>query len=93
LISLGLFAWRVIGVIAFELSGWRGVLFIFPNLFENWYLFVLIVWRFFPRVTLVTWKQCLGWLAIVYIPKVGQEYLLHVAEAQPWDWIKSRLGL
>jgi len=30
---------------------------------------------------------------VLYIPKLAQEYLLHVAQAQPWDWIKRTLGL
>jgi hypothetical protein len=93
LISLWLFGYRVVGVILFEIFGSRALLFAFPNLFENWFLFVLIVWRFFPRVKLETWRQCLTWLLVLYIPKLGQEYLLHVAEAQPWSWLKDRLGV
>jgi hypothetical protein len=92
LIAVGLFAYRVVGVAAFEVTGWRPLLFIFPNLFENWFLFVLIVWKWFPGVKLDTWKRCLTWLAILYIPKLAQEYLLHVAQAQPWSWIKSKTG-
>ena len=45
------------------------------------------------RVKLDTWRRCLGWLVVLYIPKLAQEYLLHVAEAQPWGWLKQRLGL
>ncbi|MBA3275233.1 MAG: hypothetical protein H0T72_05515 [Chloroflexia bacterium] len=93
LISVWLFALRLVGVALFELSGWRPLLFIFPNLFENWFLFVLVIWRFFPNVRLDNWRRCLSWLAVLYIPKLGQEYLLHVAEAQPWSWLKDRLGL
>jgi hypothetical protein len=92
-ISIALYAFRVVGVALFELTNWRPLLLIFPNLFENWFLFVLVVWTFFPGVNLDTWRRCLRWLAVLYIPKLGQEYLLHVAEAQPWDWIKGRLGL
>jgi hypothetical protein len=88
-----LFFYRVAGVALFEIVGWRPLLFIFPNLFENWFLFVLVVWRFFPSVRLTTWRTCLTWLFVLYIPKLAQEYLLHVAQAQPWGWIKERLGL
>ena len=90
LIAIALFGWRVIGVILFELTDERWLLFAFPNLFEHWFLFVLIVWTWFPRVGLDTWRSALAWLVILYIPKLGQEYLLHVAEAQPWDWIKRQ---
>jgi hypothetical protein len=88
-----LFFYRVMGVVLFELIGWRPILFIFPNLFENWFLFVLIIWRFLPQVKLDTWGRCLGWLAVLCIPKLAQEYLLHIAQAQPWGWLKQRLGL
>lgn len=93
LVSLVLFGYRVVGVGAFELADWRPLLFIFPNLFENWFLFVLIVTRFIPRIQLRTWRQCLPWLVALYVPKLAQEYLLHIAEAQPWDWFKSTIGL
>ena len=93
LISIWLFAYRLVGVVLFEIVGSRWLLFVFPNLFENWFLFVLIVWRFFPRVNLNTWRTAIMWLAILYIPKVLQEYLLHVAEAQPWSWVKDTLRI
>ncbi len=88
LISIWLYGWRVVGVVLFELIGWRPLLFLFPNLFEYWFLFVLVIWRFYPNVRLNTWRRCLTWLTILYIPKLGQEYLLHIAEAQPWSWFK-----
>lgn len=93
LTAIALFAYRVIGVILLEITNWRPVLFVFPNLFEHWFLFVLIRNRWFPKLRLDTWKQVALWLFILYIPKLGQEYLLHVAEAQPWDWIKGTLGI
>ncbi len=93
LIALWLFAIRLAGVVLFEITGWRPVLFMFPNLFENWFLFVLIVWRFFPKLNLNSWRTALIWLAVLYIPKAFQEYLLHIAEAQPWAWLKDQLGL
>ena len=92
-IAIGLFAWRVVGVVLFELTDSRWILFAFPNLFEHWYLFVLIVWRWFPSVTLSSWREAIIWLVVLYIPKLGQEYLLHIAEAQPWAWIKRQVGL
>jgi hypothetical protein len=93
LTAISLFAYRVAGVIVFELTNWRPALFIFPNLFEHWFLFVLVRNRWFPNLRLDTWGRIAIWLLILYIPKLGQEYLLHVAEAQPWDWIKNTFGL
>jgi hypothetical protein len=88
-----LFLYRVVGVILFEVTGSRPLLFIFPNLFEHWFLFYLFRNWLFPGLRLDTWRRIAIWLVILYIPKLGQEYLLHVAEAQPWDWIKTRLGI
>jgi hypothetical protein len=93
LTATGLFLYRLLGVVIFELTHVRAALFAFPNLFEHWFLFYLLRCRFFPGLGLDTWRQTIIWLVILYIPKLGQEYLLHVAEAQPWDWIKRRLGL
>jgi len=93
ILSLALFSYRVVGVVLFEITDWRLLLFIFPNLFENWFLFVLIVIRFVPRIELRTWRQCSLWLSVLFVPKLGQEYLLHIADAQPWNWIKDSIGL
>jgi hypothetical protein len=39
-IAVALYAYRLAGVIAFELTGDRGILLLFPNLFEFWFIFV-----------------------------------------------------
>src|SRR5262245_55908879 len=44
-----LFGYRLAGVALFELTQARIMLFIFPNLFENWWLYVVIVRRFRPQ--------------------------------------------
>lgn len=93
LTAIVLFVYRLIGVLVFEVSDWRPTMFIFPNLFENWFLFVLFRNRFFASLRLDTWPRVFGWLAVLYIPKAGQEYMLHIAQAQPWDWIKGKLGI
>lgn len=93
LVALVLFFYRLVGVVIFEITGWRATMFVFPNLFENWFLFVLIRNQFFPGLKLDSWKRIAFWLVILYIPKAVQEYVLHVAQAQPWDWIKNQLGI
>ena len=91
LASFTLYVYRVVGVALFEVLGWRALLFFFPNLFENWFLFYLVRSRFFPSLRLDTWPRLLGWLLVLYLPKLGQEYLLHISEVQPWAWLKDRL--
>jgi len=89
--SIGLYLCRVLGVILFEATGARWLLFAFPNLFENWFLFYLVRCRFFPRMPWDMWARIVVALGLLYVPKLGQEYLLHVAEAQPWDWFKDNV--
>jgi hypothetical protein len=86
--SLGLFAWRAIGFVLFEITGMRAVLLLFPNLFENFFVYYLVVRRFFPRIVPRTIKQLLITLVILAIPKLAQEWVLHYAQLQPWEWMK-----
>ncbi len=39
-VSVGLYAYRLLGFATFELTQARGLLLFFPNLFEFWYLFI-----------------------------------------------------
>ena len=74
-----LFAYRLVGILLFEVAGWRAALLVFPNLFEVYYLLPLGVTRFAPRYAL-TPRRTLGWLALLLLPKLAQEYLLHSAK-------------
>jgi len=88
--SAALFAYRAAGFVAFEATQARVFLLIFPNVFENFYLAYLAVRKVAPAWQL-TPRRLAALLALVTIPKLGQEYLLHYAEAQPWDWIKRHV--
>ena len=87
--SIALYLYRLVGAIAFELTGIRVLLVFFPNLFENWFLFYLVRCRFFPRLRLDTWPRVLAALALLYIPKFFQEYILHYRQLQPWGWFRE----
>jgi hypothetical protein len=88
--SVALFAYRALGVALFEATQTRALLLVFPNLFENFYLAYLLLLRFAPQWALTPPR--LAWLLIaLLIPKLAQEYLLHFAEVQPWDWIKRNV--
>ena len=91
--SVFLFVFRLIGVAIFEATGaqYRIIVFLFPNLFEHFFLFYIIAERVKPR-WIPTTKKALAWvLFLLYIPKFGQEYLLHFAEASPWNWFKDAI--
>jgi hypothetical protein len=45
-IAVALFAYREIGVIAFEISDERAILLLFPNIFEYWFIFVAALKHF-----------------------------------------------
>ena len=86
-----LFPYRIVGVVLFELTGQRIMLFIFPNLFENWWLYCAFAMTFAPRLMPRSATQSAVILAVLLVPKMAQEYLLHFAEVQPWDWIKREV--
>lgn len=89
--AVALFAYRMVGAVLFELAGARWVLFVFPNLFEHWWIYVVAVERFWPRLYPRSGRGTAIALGLLLIPKMGQEYLLHVVEAEPWDWFKSHV--
>jgi hypothetical protein len=91
--AVALFVYRAVGVVLFELTERRIFLFVFPNLFENWWLYVVAVERFWSRVYPNSVKTVAIPMVLLLIPKMAQEYLLHFAEAKPWNWTKERLGL
>jgi len=45
-IAAALYAFRLAGFIAFEITGERGVLIFFPNVFEYWFIFVAALKQF-----------------------------------------------
>jgi len=87
--ALALFAWRLVGVIAFEITASRELLVVFPNLFENLYLYVLIMHKLRPSLLPRTWAQMLLVLVILYIPKAIQEWVLHWEQLHPWQWLRE----
>ena len=87
--SIALFVFRLVGIVAFEITGIRKLIFFFPNLFENFFLYIVVVEKFFPKLMPKNLKQLALVLVLLYIPKFGQEWLLHYQQAQPWNWFKE----
>jgi hypothetical protein len=86
-----LFAWRLVGVILFEITIYRPLLVVFPNLFENYFLYILVARRWFPRFVPRTVRQSVVVSLILLIPKEIQEYVLHWEELHPWQWLRETL--
>jgi hypothetical protein len=90
--SMSLFIYRIIGVILFEITQIRLFLFIFNNLFENFFIFEAARQKYFPKFKL-TVKRLVIALLILLIPKMIQEYILHYLELKPAVWMGTKLGL
>ena len=78
-IAATLFAYRIIGVLLFEIVGERWILLFFPNAFEFWFVFVAFMLRFAPQHEL-NWKHSLMFLVPITALKELQEYALHGAQ-------------
>ena len=77
-VAVGLLAWRLVGFVAFELTGERALLLVFPNVFEVWFLLVAALhhrWNPVPW-TVPTLAASLGGLLVI---KELQEWALHGA--------------
>jgi hypothetical protein len=83
-----LFSWRAIGFFLFFFINNKFVFFLFPNIFENFFLFCLIQRKFFPDFK--TTKRNI-WLIFILcaIPKMIQEWILHASgnDMKIYGWI------
>jgi hypothetical protein len=90
-VSRFLFYYRLVGALAFELSGIRAILVIFPNTFEYFFDFYEIVrLRWDPRRLdrgLVLRAAAFIWIVI----KLPQEYIIHIAQVSATGWIKANI--
>jgi len=80
---------RFVGVFAFEMTGNRRLLLAFPNLFENFYWYVLANRLLRPGRVLRGFGDTSKLLAVLLVPKLVQEWVLHVAEIHPWQLIEG----
>ena len=88
-ISRFLFFYRMIGVMAFELTGTRALLLIFPNTFEYFFIaYEVIRLRWDPR-RFSTRFWILTAAAIWIFVKLPQEYWIHIAQLDFTDTWKE----
>ena len=86
-----LFIWRAIGFAAFYLTGARAAFFFAPNIFEFFFLGVLIVWKIKPNFKF-TYKSTIILLLAVGIPNIIKEYIMHFKyPGQTWTFFKRNL--
>jgi hypothetical protein len=89
--SLFLYYYRLVGVVAFELSQWRPILFIFPNTFEYFWDFVEAVRMRWNTMRMGKWTVIISIAAIWIFIKLPQEYWIHIAQKDMTDAIKETL--
>ena len=91
--EIGRFLWyyRLVGVVAFELSNdVRALLLIFPNTFEYYFIFYEAVRMFWDpaRLSRRFWLYAAG--AIWIFIKLPQEWWIHVAQIDTTDLIRDK---
>jgi hypothetical protein len=79
-IAVVLFALRMAGLAAFELTDKRWLLVVFPNAFEFWFVFVAARDHFRPDFELTRRRAAWAVVAVTAL-KLPQEYLLHINRA------------
>lgn len=84
-VAVALYAYRVVGFVLFELTGDRGLLLIFPNVFELWFLLVAAVGA--ERVATWSFPRIGAALVALTAAKEVQEWALHGARL--FDGISS----
>lgn len=86
-LAFALFIWRFLGIVLFEITQIRTYLFLFPNLFEVFFLFYLAYQKIAGRKFLTNPKHSITfWLLLflLFVVKLYEEYLLHLIDQQPW---------
>jgi hypothetical protein len=81
--------YRLVGVVAFELTGIRELLFIFPNTFEYFFIFYESV-RLFWDPRRMSRSVLIGATAFIWIfIKLPQEWWIHIAQLDTTDLIQE----
>lgn len=85
-IALGLFGYRIIGLVLFLITGWRPIFFFFPNVFENFVILCLVIfWLSKKKKLNFNPLHKAVMLGVLIIPKMIQEYFQHFLGHQPWE--------
>src|SRR3954465_5254344 len=92
-VSRFLYFYRLVGVVAFELSGWRPLLLIFPNTFEYFFIAYEVVRarRNPARYTMRFWVW--GAAVIWVFVKLPQEWWIHIAQLDFTDELAAHPAL
>ena len=87
--SIALFLYRLVGVIVLLVTDTREVLFIFPNVFQLFFIYHLVTMKWFQHLQVDGYRSLLLILLILLTVSLAQEYTLHIAGFHPWVWLHT----
>lgn len=85
--GIALFVYRVVGVAILQLTDARWVLFVFPSVFDFFYVYHLVTTRWFPAMEVNGYRKLAYVLLILTGMKLVQEFILHIVEFRPLCWL------
>lgn len=78
-IAIGLYLFRLIGVLVFLVIQHEWILFFFPNLFESFFVFYLLFVRLSGHAIMLTrLRVTIGIFIVLLVPRLIEEYTIHV---------------
>jgi hypothetical protein len=86
-----LFYYRLVGVLAFNITEIRWLLFMFPNTFEYFFIFYELVRTRWNPVRLSRKAWIIAVAAIWIVIKLPQEWWIHIAKLDMTDFIKMHI--
>ena len=97
-VAVALYVFRLVGFVAFEATGDRGVLLLFPNVFELWFLFVAGLHHFRPGFRLGGAGIAVALVVLLGIKEL-HEWALHgarlfdgISSLEAIDLVRRALG-
>lgn len=86
-LSRFLFYYRLVGSALFGITQLRALLFIFPNVFEYFFIFYEIVRLKWDPKVLTKGKLIMAAALIWIFVKIPQEYWIHIADMNTVEWV------
>ena len=90
--GIALFGYRVAGVVILQLTDARWVLFLFPSVFDFFYVYHLVTTRWFPALEVDGYRKLAYILLILTGMKLVQEFILHIVEFRPLCWVNWQVS-
>lgn len=90
--GIALFGYRVVGIVLLQLTDARWILFVFPSVFDFFYVYHLVTTRWFPALEINGYRKLAYVLLILTGMKLVQEFILHIVEFHPLCWVNLHVS-